>query len=65
MNKHLFQYFNIILVINPYNYNGIGYNKIPSQPEIKNYDLDNEQWLFCGNKKLLQCMIEAYCRLEK
>lgn len=38
--------------LNPYNYNGIGYNKIPSQPESKNYayDLENDQWLFCGNK---------------
>ena len=38
--------------LNPYNYNGIGYNGIPSNPEEMNYafDLQNNRWLACGKK---------------
>ncbi|QIZ76714.1 Kelch repeat-containing protein [Ferrimonas lipolytica] len=36
---------------NPYNYNGIGYNKVPAQPSarVARYQLDNNQWLLSSS----------------
>jgi len=38
--------------LNPYNYNGIGYNGIPSIPEKMSYayNIKNNQWLECGDR---------------